>query len=93
MYRKPEYVDWDEANTSHIEAADLTPEEVESVLDAPDGKPIPSRKARGGGDRWRIRGTTPTGKSIAVIFEVLCHDPFFVRPVTAFEVPEQGDVD
>ena len=85
MYRKPEYIDWDEANTSHIEAADLTPEEVESVLDAPDGKPIPSRKARGGGDRWRVQGTTGTGKHIVVVFEVLCHDPFFIRPVTAYE--------
>lgn len=93
MSRKPEYIDWDEANTSHIEAADLTPEEVESVLDAPDGAVLPSEGAPDGVERWIVFGTTDTGKHVAVVFEILCDDPFYIRPITAFEVPEQGAVE
>lgn len=93
MWNTPEYIDWDEDNTRHIEAADLTPEEVESVLDSPDDDPIESKGAPDGTGRWIVFGTTETGKHIAVVFEVLCDDPFYVHPITAYEVPEYGDAD
>jgi hypothetical protein len=34
-------------------------------------------------------GSTGTGRFIAVVFEVLnVADPFIIRPITAYEVPE-----
>jgi hypothetical protein len=71
----------------------LTPEEVESVLDDPEGEVEPSEGAPDGTVRWIIFGTTDTGKHIAVVFEVMCDDPFHVHPVTADETPEYGDAD
>jgi uncharacterized DUF497 family protein len=93
MWRNPEHIDWDATNTSHIEAADLSREEVESVLDDPDSEAIPGRRARDGTPRWKVFGTTHTGKRIIVIFDTMSDDPFYVRPVTAYEVPRHGDAD
>jgi uncharacterized DUF497 family protein len=93
MWSKPDYVDWDARNVQHIEAAEVTQEEVESVLDEPDGEAVPSDGAPDGEERWIIFGMTTTGKHIAVVFEILCEDPFYVRPVTAYETPEYGDAD
>ncbi len=31
--------------------------------------------------------------NIAVIYEELCDDPYIVRPVTAYDVPEYGEAD
>jgi len=31
--------------------------------------------------------------NIAVIYEELCEDPYIVRPVTAYDVPEYGEAD
>ena len=47
---RPEYVDWDEpddprGNLWHIAAADLTRQEVEDILDDPDGHAVPSEGA------------------------------------------------
>jgi uncharacterized DUF497 family protein len=83
-------IDWDDpddagSNTAHVAEHGLTPEEVESVLFSADtvfdisdasGRPI-------------AFGKTLTGRFIAVVFEVLnLSDPFIVRPITAYEVPE-----
>jgi uncharacterized DUF497 family protein len=93
MWGRPDLIDRDEDNTRHIEAADLTPGELESVLDDPDGDAEPSEGSPDGTDRWIVFGTTDSGKHIAVVFEILCDDPFFVHPITAYEVPEYGDAD
>ena len=51
MRQKPDYIDWDDDNIRHVEAAELTPEEVESVLDDPDGdvepRSVASRRRAG----------------------------------------------
>ena len=83
-------IDWDDpldegGNTGHIMEHGLTPEEVESALrdenttfDVSDssGRPI-------------AFGASDTGRFIAVVFEILnLTDPFIIRPITAYEVPE-----
>jgi uncharacterized DUF497 family protein len=93
---RPDYVDWDEpdapeGNTRHIEAADLTPAEVEEVLDDPDAPAVPSEGAPQDVERWIVFGWTSTGRHIAVVFEVGCDDPFIVRPITAYDCPEYGE--
>ena len=50
---RPDYVDWDEpddpqGNVWHVAAADLSPAEVEEVLDEPDGQAVPSEGAAEG---------------------------------------------
>jgi uncharacterized DUF497 family protein len=93
---RPDYVDWDEpddpqGNAWHIKAADLSPPEVEDVLDDPDAAAVPSEGAAEGTERWIVFGWTLTGKHIAVVFEILCDDPYYVRPITAYETPEYGE--
>lgn len=83
-------VDWDDAddiggNTAHVAEHDLTPQEVESALfdenttfdlSNSSGRPI-------------AFGYTDTGRFIAIVFEVLnISDPFIIRPITAYDVPE-----
>ncbi len=83
-------IDWDEpqdegGNTAHIAEHDLTPEEVESALfdesttfDVSDSS-----------ERPIAFGVTNTGRFIAVVFEILnLTDPFIIRPITAYDVPE-----
>ncbi len=95
---QPDYVDWDEpvdpdGNLWHIAAADLTREEVEEVLDNPDDDAVPSDGAPEGVERRIVFGWTSTGKHIAVVFEILCDDPYYVKPITAYEAPEYGEGD
>ena len=83
-------IDWDDpndegSNTAHIAEHGLTPEEVESALldenttfDVSDSSGRPT-----------AFGNTHTGRFIAVVFEVLnLADPFIIRPITAYDVPE-----
>ena len=86
-------IDWDEpgdeaSNTAHVGENGLTPEEVDSALrdndttfDVSDwsGRPI-------------AFGSTDTGRFIAIVFEVLnLADPLIIRPITAYEVPEEKE--
>jgi uncharacterized DUF497 family protein len=86
-------IDWDElgdegSNRAHIAKHGLTPEEVEFALydenttfdlSHSSGRPI-------------AFGSTGTGRFIAVVFEVLnVADPLIIRPITAYEVPEQRE--
>jgi uncharacterized DUF497 family protein len=93
---RPDYVDWDEeddpdGNLWHIAAAELSRQEVEQVLDDPDADAVPSAGAAEGMERWIVFGWASTGKHIDVVFEILCDDPYYVRPVTAYEAPEYGE--
>ena len=95
---RPDVIDWDDdddprGNSRHIADAALTREEVEEVLDDPDAPAVPSLGAPEDADRWIVFGWTPTGRHIAVVYDVLCADPFIARPVTAYDVPEYGDAD
>ena len=61
------FVDGDEpddvdGNVYHIEAADLTPAEVEEVLDGHDGDVEPDQNAPEGTERWMAFGWTSTGR-------------------------------
>lgn len=94
----PDFVDWDEpddpeGNVWHIQAADLTTREVEDVLDDPDAPVVPSLGAPDDAERWIVFGWTSTGRLIAVVFAILCDDPYYARPVTAYDVPEYGEVE
>ena len=90
MDMRDAHVDWDDpddhgSNTAHIAEHGLTPEEVESALidentafdvSESSGRPI-------------AFGVTETGRFIVVVFEVLSvADPFVIRPITAYDVPE-----
>ena len=83
-------VDWDDpadpdGNTAHIDQHGLTQEEVQSVLLDPRA----SHDASASSGRPMAFGTTHTGRSIAVAYEVLnADDPLIVRPITAYDVPE-----
>lgn len=86
-------IDWDEpdeagSNTAHIAEHGLTQEEVVAALfdenttfDVSDssGRPI-------------AFGSTGTDRFIAIVFEVLNPaDPLIIRPITAYDVPEQTE--
>jgi len=60
-------------------------------LDDPDGPAVPSEGAAEGTERWIVFGWTSTGKHIAVVFAILCDDPYYVKPITADEAPEYGE--
>jgi hypothetical protein len=66
-------------NVQHIGEHDVTKEEVEEVLERPDG----IERSRSSGFLIAFGGTT-TGRLIAVVFEEI--DDAYVYPVTAYEV-------
>lgn len=81
-------VEWDDAadpggNVRHVAAHGLTPEEVEEVLDDPNGSDDVSRSS---GRPVRF-GRTSTGKFVMVAYEVKRGRTItVVRPITAYEV-------
>jgi hypothetical protein len=92
----PDYVDWDEpedldGNVHYIQASDLTPREVEDILDNLDARAVPSFGSPADAERWIVFGWTSTGRHIAVVFEILCDDPYYVRPITSYDTPEYGE--
>ena len=70
-----------DGNVQHIAEHDLTKEEVEEVLQNPEG--VTDSRSSG---RPIAFGETSTGRLIAVVFEEIDDDS--VRPVTAYEVEE-----
>jgi len=66
-------------NMQHIAEHSITKEEVEEVLDRPEG--IESSRSSG---RPIAFGETSTGRIIAVVYEEIDEDT--VYPVTAYEV-------
>ncbi len=80
---------WDDANdpdgnVQHIAEHDLTPEEIEEVLDAHYAKWEPSRTS----GHPIVFGTTSTGRHIAVVFDIVDEDEPAVYPRTAYDVPQ-----
>ena len=86
-------IDWDEpldegSNTAHIGERDLTPEEVEAALFDEDTTFDVSHSS----GRPSAFGSTGTGRFIAVVFVVLNPaDPLVIRPITAYDVPEETE--
>ena len=75
---------WDdsaEGNVEHIDEHDLTPEDVEWVLEQATEEVISQSSGRP-----CIFGYTPAGEYIIVVFEWFDDDT--ILPVTAYEVPE-----
>ena len=84
-----DFIDWDDeddaqGNVRHIAEHGLTPDEVEDVLDDPDASGGISRST----GRPIVWGWSFTGKHILVVFDILEDDPLVIRPVTAYEIPE-----
>jgi hypothetical protein len=83
-----DYVDWGDPDdphgiVRHIEAAGLSPEEVESVLYSP----LVTHGTSATTGRPVVYGTTDTGKFIVVIYEISKSGGIVVlEPVTAYEV-------
>lgn len=68
-----------DGNMVHVQEHDITPEEVEEVLEAF----LEEQVSRGSG-RPIVFGLTRAGREIAVVYEWI--DDITVYPVTAFEV-------
>jgi hypothetical protein len=71
----------DDGNVAHIAEHDLTPEDVNAVLMAPDATSV----SRSSG-RPIAFGYTPDGRYIGVVYEEI--DDHTLYPVTAFEIKE-----
>jgi len=74
---------WDDepgGNIEHIEEHGLTVDDVEHVLASPE-----SAGASRSTGRPCVFGTTPDGRPIIVIYEVVAADTIY--PITAYEIP------
>ena len=76
-----------EGNVQHIAEHDVTPEEVEEILNDPESQT--TRSASSG--RPITFGWTSAGRYLAVVWELVERDPLVVYPVTAYEAPERGE--
>jgi len=76
-----------EGNVQHIAEHDVTPEEVEEVLNDPQSQTTRSESS----DRPITFGWTAAGRYLAVVWERVEYDPPVVYPVTAYETPEPGE--
>src|SRR5881396_3268678 len=72
-----------DGNVQHLREHDVTIEEAEEVLLDPQSARAVSRKS----GLPTAFGWTSTGRHLAVVYELVDHDPLTFRPVTAYEVP------
>lgn len=70
-------------NVQHIAEHDLTPDEVNEVLQSAVGDAVISRTS----GNLITFGWTSTGRHIAVVFENVLDDPKTAYPLTAYEGP------
>ena len=75
-----------QGNFQHIAEHDVTPDEVEEVLNDRHSQTAYSQSS----GRPITFGWTATGRYLAVIWELVDQDPLVVYPVTAYEAPEPG---
>ena len=85
------HIIWDlrndpDGNIAHIAEHGLTQEDVEDVLFNPDNTTVTSNSS---GEPITF-GFTSAGLYIAVVWEHIFDDPLTMRPLTAYEVPEQS---
>ena len=76
-----------EGNYQHIIEHDVTPEEVEEVLNDRASRTTTSVSS----GRPITFGWTSTGKYIGVVWELVEDDPRVIYPITAYPVPEPGE--
>jgi len=77
-------------NVQHIAEHDVTPEEVEEVLNDRHSQTTYSLSSA----RPITFGWTSTGRYLAVVWELVEEDPVVIYPITAYVVPEpesEGD--
>jgi len=72
-------------NYQHIIEHDVSPEEVEEVLNNPANSTGTSRSS----GQPITFGWTSTGKHLAVIWELVEEEPRTAYPITAYPVPER----
>jgi hypothetical protein len=73
-------------NFQHIAEHDVTPKEVEEVLNDRHSQTAYSESS----GRPITFGWTADGRYLAVVWELVDEDPRVVYPVTAYEAPEPG---
>ncbi len=73
-----------EGNFQHIAEHDITPEEVEEVLNDRSSRTAHSSSS----GRPITFGWTAAGRYLAVVWEVVEENPLVVYPVTAYPAPE-----
>lgn len=71
-------------NVRHVAEHDVTPEEVEEILQNRRSRHTISRTS---GNRLAF-GYTSTGRHLAVLYEKVLDDPRTVYPLTAYDAPE-----
>jgi hypothetical protein len=88
-----DYLDWDDpddptGNVWHIADNGVTVNEVEEILESPSARDDVSRTT---GRPIRF-GWTSTGKHLIVVYGAEDEGGFLiVRPITAYEVPSEGE--
>jgi uncharacterized DUF497 family protein len=65
--------DWDEANTEHVLAHDVTPEEAEEAYSDPARKPAPAYTSATGEHRRALLGITLAGRMLFVVYTIREH--------------------
>ena len=76
-----------EGNVQHIAEHDVTPDEVEEVLNDRLSKDAYSKSS----GRPMTFGWTDAGRYLAVVWELVEEDPLMIYPVTAYDAPEPGE--
>ena len=76
-----------DGNVQHISEHDVTPDEVEEVLNDRFGEDTYSKSS----GRPMTFGWTSAGRYLAVVWELVDEDPLTIYPVTAYPAPEPGE--
>jgi hypothetical protein len=76
-----------QGNVQHIAEHDVTPGEIEEVLNDRQSRTVYSSSS----GRPLTFGWTSAGRYLAVVWEVADEDPLTVYPVTAYPAPEPGE--
>ncbi len=76
-----------DGNVQHIAEHDVTPDEVEEVLNDRFGEDTYSKSS----GRPMTFGWTSAGRYLAVVWELVDEDPLTIYPVTAYPAPEPGE--
>ena len=76
-----------DGNVRHIAEHDVTPDEVEEILN--DRQSRTAHSASSG--RPITFGWTAQGRYLAIVWELVEEDPLAIYPITAYPVPEPGE--
>jgi len=74
-------------NFRHVAEHDVTPEEVEDVLNDRNSRTVYSKSS----GRPITFGWTSAGRYLAVVWEIVDEEPLTLYPVTAYPSPEPSE--